>query len=712
MVNENLLFALDIGTRTVVGLVLTPTPEGLEIIASEVLEHENRAMLDGQIHNVIEVARVVQEIKTKLEEKIGQKLTKTAVAAAGRALKTVKQTHYIELSQKREITAEDINTLELAAVQIAQKTLAKEEIHDPTDYHFVGYSVITYRLDDMHLGNLIGQKGKKIEVDLIVTFLPRIVIDSLITVIQHADLTVHHMTLEPIAASNVVIPKEMHNFNLALVDIGAGTSDIAITQGGAIVAYAMVPVAGDEITEALAEHYLLDYATSEKLKRSITSQEKIEIKDILGSTLEIESHEALLVLKRPVEELAKLIGDEILALNQKSPQAVLCIGGGSLSPFITQKLAEKLQLPSNRVGVKQAIDIKGIKGEIPNLTSTQAVTPIGIAVTCNQNANTSTFIDIKLNGERIDLFSLGVPTVSDALLSSNYGIQNLYGRPGMALTIKVNGKLKTIKGTMGQLGLLEVNGESATYDTPIQNDDEIIFEPGKDGKPGFALVQDVVEFTAPKTIFINKAPHQILTQILMNDKSAEPETPVIDRAEIKVITTETYRKALLEFMEVPATALISREILFSLNDRQISMQIGKYDIKINGEYIDLDMPISDGSKIKITPLSKDKLTIEDLQQQNNQSLDIEVTFNGRNLSIPTNHWEIRRNYQEVTIDTKIENGDNIICRPKPISFNHILNFINYKVPDSLSNRLVITINGKDAKFTDYVNNGDVLELKI
>ncbi len=712
MTREELIFALDIGTRTVVGLVLEPTPEGLQIIASDVIEHENRAMLDGQIHNVIEVARAVQTIKDRLEEKVGQPLTKVAVAAAGRALQTAQQSHYMEFSTKHEITTEDVNTLELAAVQEAQKILAQDDKHKPGDYHFVGYSVIAYRLDDMHIGHLVGQKGKRIEVDIIATFLPGIVVDSLITVIQHADLTVQHMTLEPIAAANVVIPKEMHNFNLALVDIGAGTSDIAITRGGAIIAYAMVPIAGDEITEALAENYLLDYASSEKLKRSLTTQEKIQINDILGMTLEIDAREAITALQKPVEDLATLIADQILALNQKSPQAVLCIGGGSLTPLLTQKLAAKLELPPNRVGVKQATEIKRIIGEVTGLTSTQTITPIGIAMTSWENANRTTFIEIRLNAQRTTIFSLGTPTVADALLATDAPVAKLHGRPGMALTCKVNGQLKVIKGTMGQPGRLELNGQPAQLDTPISEGDELCYQPGQDGQSGIGVIKDVVTYAEPKTIILNATEVQVQTQVFMNDQLVKPDTPLIDGAEIKTSNVETYRETLMQILEVPANDLISREILISLNNRQKSLYLGNYHIKINGENLDLDLPVEEGAEIEVETVENHELTIKDLAERFSTCFEINIIFNDRELSIPTNYWEISRNGQAVTIDTIVKNGDQIICQAKPITFNRVLNFINYQIPESMSERLVMTINDQNASFTDTVKNGDVLEIKL
>lgn len=85
---------------------------------------------------------------------------------------------------------------------------------------------------------------------MVATFLPSEVVDSLYAVMQKAGLEVASMTLEPIAALNAAIPADLRLLNLALVDIGAGTSDIAVCRDGSVVGYTMATVAGDEITEA------------------------------------------------------------------------------------------------------------------------------------------------------------------------------------------------------------------------------------------------------------------------------------------------------------------------------------------------------------------------------------------------------------------------------------------------------------------------------
>ena len=83
-------------------------------------------------------------------------------------------------------------------------------------------------------------------------------------------LTVENLTLEPIAAINVVVPEDIRLLNIALVDIGAGTSDIAISKDGSIIAYDMVTTAGDEITEAIMQKCLCNFENAEKISDTLT----------------------------------------------------------------------------------------------------------------------------------------------------------------------------------------------------------------------------------------------------------------------------------------------------------------------------------------------------------------------------------------------------------------------------------------------------------
>ncbi|GAE32395.1 cell division protein FtsA [Halalkalibacter hemicellulosilyticus] len=139
------LFALDIGTRSVVGLLLQQEEETFSLLDSYTKEHDERAMLDGQIHDVPSVARVIEMIKQKLEEKHGP-LKKVCVAAAGRSLKTIRAKVSINIDAKPMLTRDDLLHLELSAVQQAQYELANERTDSSTDYYCVGYSVLAIYL--------------------------------------------------------------------------------------------------------------------------------------------------------------------------------------------------------------------------------------------------------------------------------------------------------------------------------------------------------------------------------------------------------------------------------------------------------------------------------------------------------------------------------------------------------------------------------------
>ncbi len=148
------------------------------------------------------------------------------------------------------------------------------------------------------------------------------VIESLYTVISKAGLQVGNITLEPIAAINVAIKEELRLLNLALVDIGAGTSDIAITKDGNIIAYAMTSTAGDEITEALSRRYLLDFNVSEELKVQLSSQNIHHFKDIVGIEYELTTEEIVDSIKDTIDTISKGIVEKIVEFNGKAPSAV------------------------------------------------------------------------------------------------------------------------------------------------------------------------------------------------------------------------------------------------------------------------------------------------------------------------------------------------------------------------------------------------------
>ena len=199
--DTDLVFALDIGTRSVVGVVGRTVGDRLKILGIEMEEHKSRAMMDGQIDNIQQVADLARIVTERLERQLEVHLEKVCVAAAGRALRTQSGTFALELPGGQAITPEQISQLETGAVSAAEAALQMDE-ENRRQFFLVGYTVAQYRLDRYPLSTLLGHGGKTMEADVVATFLPGEVVESLYAAMHLAGLQVASMTLEPIAAMN------------------------------------------------------------------------------------------------------------------------------------------------------------------------------------------------------------------------------------------------------------------------------------------------------------------------------------------------------------------------------------------------------------------------------------------------------------------------------------------------------------------------------
>ena len=114
-----LIFGLDIGPRSIVGTVGYLNNGRFRVLAQQVKEHETRAMLDGQIHDIEQVGRTITWVKEQLERELNRKLTEVCIAAAGRVLRTV--TTHVEqcFDGEHEVTEEDVYSLSTMGVEQA-----------------------------------------------------------------------------------------------------------------------------------------------------------------------------------------------------------------------------------------------------------------------------------------------------------------------------------------------------------------------------------------------------------------------------------------------------------------------------------------------------------------------------------------------------------------------------------------------------------------
>ena len=545
-----LVFGLDIGTRSIVGTVgYMSDDDKFHVLAQRVKEHETRAMLDGQIHDIGKVAGTIANVKELLENDLDRRLTDVCIAAAGRVLRTV--TTHVEqfFESEKEVTAEDIYALSTLGVEQAYEEFVRTNDTD-MKFYCVGYTPMRYYMNGYQIGNPEGHKVKSIALDMIATFLPDDVVDGLYKAVEMAGLKVANLTLEPIAAIQVAIPEKFRMLNMALVDVGAGTSDISITKEGTITAYGMIPVAGDSLTDVIVQHCLVEFDTAERIKRMAGVQEIIEYEDIIGLPQTITAKEVQEMLNDNVEKMTSMVADCIKELNgDKAVSAVFVVGGGGLIPGYTEKLAEHLGIVKERVAIRGQEVMQSIHFEMNNpRKDALMVTPTGICLSYYLQSNN--FIFVEFNGVRIKLYDNGKLTVADAAMQSNLSNEALFPRRGTPLTFTVNGKSRMARGIQGEAAVIKVNGEPASINTQIHSGDSVEVIPSTAGAEAVVELGNLPEFSERLHVYVNGSKIDLPKTASVNGRIENEYYHIQEGDNIQVQNFYTVRE-IAEFMDVP-----------------------------------------------------------------------------------------------------------------------------------------------------------------
>lgn len=498
---EQFVFGLDIGTRSIVGTVGYMDNNGFHVVAMEVKEHDTRAMLDGQVHDIGVVADEIAQVKDKLEKRIGKPLRNVCIAAAGRVLRTIDVKVESDADEESRITSEVIYNLDLKGVEKAHRKVNEQE--KDVNFYCVGYTPVKYYLNDYEIKNLEGHKASKIGVELLATFLPEDVVDGLYSAVETAGLEVANLTLEPIAAMNVAIPEHYRLLNIALVDVGAGTSDICITKDGSVVGYGMIPSAGDELSELIAKHFLVDFKQAEKIKISCCNKKKIAFKDIMGTKITVAPEEVIEMVSPITKNITKDVAEKIKELNGgKSVSAVFIVGGGGKIPGFTKYLAEYLELPEARVALRGKEVLEDIEFAVTNVKKDPLfVTPIGICI--NYYSQKNNFIYVTVNGERVKLYDNSNLSVIDALMQVGYPNENLFPKRGSATNYTLNGVARMIRGLAGEPAQILKNGKEANMNSPIEKNDYIDIKASTAGAAQTMKLQDMEEYKGCFSVEVN-----------------------------------------------------------------------------------------------------------------------------------------------------------------------------------------------------------------
>jgi cell division protein FtsA len=666
------MFSLDIGTRNVVGIIGKIENDIYSIIDYEMVSHPERAMYDGQIHDINRVVKVVKEIVTKLEKRNEIKLNEVAIAAAGRALKTKEVTIEREIDKDILINRELIDNIEMEGIQQSQEELDKE-LDLKTRYYCVGYSSKMYYLDGNIIKSPVDHRGLNLKVDIIATFLPHSVVDSLYTVIDKAGLEVANLTLEPIAAINIAIPEKLRMLNLALVDVGAGTSDIAITKGGSIISYGMVAKAGDLITETLVQEFLLDFDMAEQVKSDLLTNDEIIFTDIVGIEYIKTKQEILEILDEILENLSEEISNEIISKNGKKPSAVFCIGGGCQVPGFIEKLANKLEIKNERVVIKGVESVGNLNFNENFLVGPEYVTPIGICYN-GLIEKEKDFLQVTVNGKKIRIFNSKRLSVSHALVLVGYDARKLLAQRGKKINITIDGQKKFVYGEYGESAKIYINGVLSSLDTKIKNKDSIYIEEATLLESKKIKIYDYLNLL--KSVELNSDSFELISSFKVNNEIVNSEYIMKDN---DIITTNKMN---------------------TLEDlcNKAHIDISKHYFMLNKKRIEKEYLLNAGDKIKMRKIQFN----EEIKYKEKTADEVAIH----------NVIEMKKSKtKEIEVYHFVVNDELVTVKKiKTMVFVDIFEHINFDLRVA-KGILDLRLNGERAKYTDILKDGDIIDIK-
>lgn len=676
--DRQLVFGLDIGTRNVVGTVgYRGEDDKFYVAAQYVREHDTRAMIDGQIHDIIKVGKTLNAVREELEKQIGQKLTDVCIAAAGRVLKTVTTSVEYEFPTETVINGEHIHTLDLLGIEKAQQEL-NENNDTKFTFYCVGYTVIKYFLNDDLMSNLESHKAKKISEEIIVTFLPEDVVDGLYAAVGLAGLEVANLTLEPIAAINVAIPEAFRMLNIALVDVGAGTSDICITRDGSIIAYGMIPFAGDEITELLVHHYLIDFKTAEQVKLAAGQGETISYKDIMNIPHEVEPEEIWELTEPVVEKIAGEVSGKIRELNGgRSVSAVFVVGGGGKIHGFVENIAKELDLPPERValrGEEVLQEVEFLQKDIKK--DPLIVTPIGICLNYYDKRNS--FIFVYFNGERIKLYDNSKLTVVDAAMQAGFPNEALFPKRGKELTFVLNGKQRMINGEMGEAAVVTVNGQTVDLSTPLASNINIQVRESTQGKDASCTIHGLPEYKDAITFVVNGTTIHCPRLVEVNKRQQSEYYEIRNNDEIEVLNYYTVEQ-LIKYMDLD----VDYASPIFVNNKSVELSEKVFE----NFYMDATLMADRAKKEAFASQSRSAASAAKEQEPPQPQ------------EPPTRKVTVMVNNKPVTLTGK----DRYI-------FVDVFDKINFDLKNPGGRNVVTLLNGENSQFNEELKTGDKLDI--
>lgn len=351
-----LVVGLDIGTTKVVALVGNVTDERtIEIIGMG--KAPSRGLEKGVVVDIGETTHSIKRAVEEAENMADVKIESVYAGIAGKHINSINNSGTVSINRSnRIIEDEDVRrVIETAqAIQIPQEN---EMIHViPRQYIVDGQEGIT---------DPVGMTGTRLEVDVHIVTGSVTAVHNVVRCVENLGIGIDQIVLEPLASSQAVLSPAEKQLGVVLVDIGGGTSDIAIFRGGDIWFSKVLPIAGEHITNDITVGLKVPFEEAEKIKVTegtpyldeISAEDRIEITTIGEEKRTVSKQKLAKIIEPRLEELFDLTINEIENAGYRDlvPSGIVLTGGTSLLKNISKFVQDRYGIAARRGRTPQGI---------------------------------------------------------------------------------------------------------------------------------------------------------------------------------------------------------------------------------------------------------------------------------------------------------------------------------------------------------------------
>ncbi len=371
-------------------------------------------MRRGAVVDVSDAANAIAAAANAAEEMSGEQISDAIVSVSGVGI-TIESVRGVIAVGKAdgEVTEDDVSRVIASAQSVAV----------PTNKEIIHMIPRSFRLDDQeNIKDPLGLKGVRLEVEAVVIGAPKNAVTNLVSAMERADISVSDYVIESLAAAEAVLTKKQRELGVALVNLGASTTSVAVYEEGEILHTAVIPVGADFITHDLAIGLRTTIDVAEKVKISYGSALYGDIK----RTDEIDLHEVdpkedgsvrhdhvIEIVTARLEEVFELVRKELVEIEKDKllPAGVVLTGGGANLVHVVDFAKETLQLPV-QIGYAE-----GLLGMMDHVDDPSHATAVGLVMWQDQY------------GDERDLQSDGVVGSASHVAQSTFGaVKKMVGR--------------------------------------------------------------------------------------------------------------------------------------------------------------------------------------------------------------------------------------------------------------------------------------------